>query len=444
MGIGFSAELGKDSLCEETKLRLDRTLKLLRSNDPDTTILDLSNSGVAAQGVEVGGPALAKNTTIEALDLSYNNLLVDGMVSLTEHLKENKSLRLLNLAGNEIYDEGANVVAQYLQQDPPIEELCLYHNGITDKGVCEIINALQVNTNLVALNLSMNECTAKTVIMLAQLLKVNDTLSHVLLNGNPINLDADPKRFGQLEIEIQEKLAANEQRVLKQREARRVVKQKEARRALKEEEDKQQREQEKREADERIAAEIRAREEDQKREAALHQQMEQEMERKRQRDEAKAAENDVQAQALKAAQWTQRAMDQAYAWRQKLTNNGQFVKEWRNGFTLMTTAPGDPPGAAPRLSSEIPRLLKPSWSDPDDPTNPRGGTLHYNCKYQKDLEKDEDGKVRSADLIGPVKYGGCCGAGFRCASIGFAGTRALPDLSAANFFASRHPAPPVE
>ena len=441
MGIGYSAELGKDSLLEETKMRLDRSLQQLRANDPDVEFLDLSNHGVGAKGVDVGSAALANNTVLKLLDLSYNNITAVGATPLAEALAQNTALLRLNLAGNNLGDDGAAAMAEYLRADPPLEELVLYHNDISDKGFCEIINALQTNTHLIFLNLSMNRLTNKSLVMLGALLEgKNQTLSHVSLKGNQIKVDLNPKKYAALEDQIQRALAANEERVSKHKHIEEIKAQKAKRRAEREEEQKKLEAEKEAAERQRIEEEIRQRQEQEVREAAEVQKLEHEMQQKKRRLEERQAKNDPSARAAKAQAWTERAIEQAYAWRNKLTLDGQFVKEWRNGFTVMTTAPGDKPGAAPHLTAEIPRRLKACWCDPQDATAPFAGTLHYHCKYE---EEADNLATKSEDVDAPPKYMGCRGTGHTCASIGFY-AKPLPNLSAANFFASQAPTAPVE
>lgn len=457
MGQGFTSALGKDSLLEETKIRLDDTLQRVRSNDPATTELDLPNCGLGPKGLTVGAPALAGNTAVKRVNISYNAVGVEGVAALTQALGANDAVSALNLAGNAIGDEGCRLLAELLVTPGcALEELCLFYNGITDKGACYLVNALQHNPALRVLNIANNMCTNATLIMMAQALQHNKNLAVLSLNGNRINPDVDAARFGTLQHDIDTQLAANKAEWERRMQLDAIKRQKAAARAQREAEAKRTKEEAAAVEAALLAAEakrigdMKAAEDGEAARAA------QELERRQQAAAGAAgaagtgggadgAGRDKAASGCSAAAFggssrggpppVEAAIAQAYEWRQRMTGHGTLVKEWRNGFSVMTTRPGDQPGAPATLSPEPPRRLKACWCDPQDATAPYAKTLHYHCKYERaaDQLKNDDGDV--------MPYRGCSGQGHTCASVGFY-AKPLPDLTAAHFFALPQPPPP--
>ena len=129
------------------------------------------------------------------------------------------------------------------------------------------------------------------------------------------------------------------------------------------------------------------------------------------------------------------AIHGAYEWRNKMTANGTLQKEWRSGFTIVKTQPGQV-GGQPTVSTEAPRRLAACWCEPTDATALYAKTLHYHCKWEKD-QNETASKPKVGDSDGG-RYTGCRATGHCCATVGH-WCKPRPDLSPAHFFASPHP-----
>ena len=324
------------------------------------------------------------------------------------------------MAGNAIGEAGCKEVAAYLKSDPPLTELSLYHNELDDACVLHLANALQYNTHLTHLSLAMNHLTNSSAIMLLQCFRHNNTLA-------VLNLSANGPFDEKVMLQMQEKTSANMEALQRRLQHEAIKAKKEALRKAQEEESAKAKESEMAKQAQEVGDAVRevevANEKDAEQIAAMES-----------KEQISQAEKKAMQQQLRERRMmeTQKAMQAAFEWRNKLTSNGTLVKEWRNGFTIMTTRPGDPPGAPPSVTRDPPRRLQACWCEPKDATSPFARKLHYHCKYEKlydDLKGDEGA---------PPKYEGCKGSGHICASVGFY-AKPLKNDTAANFFGSPHP-----
>lgn len=429
MGSGLSTALGKDGLSEENKVFLDSLLQRLSGVEYNSEHLDLANRFLCDEGVRSGCRVLKYNRQIRSLDLASNQLTIQSFHYLIEAIEENGSITSLNLAGNPGLGDAACVaLAEYLKTNPPLEELSLYHCNITDEGLEALVNGLMYNTNLAVLRLEMNQLTDASLEMLLQLVTSceNKSLGHVTLAGNPGPFDEAAL------LALKRATAEGRDTLVAKHEAAAARAAEEHRRKLADEERRTQVELTKiaqREAAEREAEEM-ARLAQQEEE--LLQQQELENERKRKNLNASSAYA-KEASRRSAAEQQQRAIETAYQWRDTLTRNGELVREWRDGFTVMQTKPGEPPGTVPSVVAEHPRRLKACWCDPHDVSAPYAKTLHYHCKYEAQARSLADEEMATGG-----KYTGCRASGHCCATVGFF-AKPLPDTSAAHFFASAHP-----
>lgn len=427
MGNGPSAALGKDSFLEENRNFLDKTLHRIGANECELD-LDLANRFIGDEGIRLGAPALRSNNTIKTIDLGFNHLTSASIADLISGIQNNPSLVALNLGGNPIGDSGCARLAQFLARNPPLEELSLYHCNITDEGLHSLVNGLLDNTNLAVIRLDMNELTDLSLEMLIQLVGEfkNKCLCHTTLCGNPGPFpQATLNVFHSLTQQARDNLVA-----------RKEAEQEERRQEL------DRMEQERLAAERDEAEREAAREAAEREEAEAEERIRQEQEALRQHElEHGAAERAAlqkgahqrEEERMKSVRMKEQALESAYRWRDKLTGNGSLVREWRDGFTVMKTQPGEAPGAVPSVVPEPPRRLKACWCDPHDVSAPYAKTLHYHCKYEA------QNKQLSDDGDGVNKYHGCRSSGHICATVGFY-AKPLPDTSAAHFFASQHPA----
>lgn len=430
MGIQQSSALGKQSRNEELSVALEELLSRVRTNDSTLTALDVPNSCVGDTGVETGAMALLHNSTVTALNLSFNGITGGSMLTLIKGMSQNNLITHLNLSGNKIGEEGCLVLGYFLAQNPALEELSLYHCGLTDACVHSLVNGLVGNTNLAVLRLEMNDLTNNTAFMFAQLFTGghNDHLAVLGLVGNSgsaafhadqmevlaAHLQAAQQRYAQRKADTQSDKEHRE--ALAEAAAKEAALARELE-ALKQDELKaMQEEQTRLQAEEDLALRERELEETVKRQ-----------------QEARSGALARQEALVRRRQEIEQAMASAVKWREKLAGSG--VREWRDGFTVMSTRPGDAPGAVPSLVPEPPRRLKACWCDPHDVAAPFAKTLHYHCKHETARQSLDEGD-------NAPRYQGCRASGHICASVGFF-AKPLPDLSAAHFFASAHPATKV-
>ena len=423
MGTSQSNALGKKSLTEDLSFQLSEVLEQIRANESSLVDVDVPNSHIGDEGVEVGAMALTHNSYLQSINLSFNAITGRGIPFLVKGLAANNTITTLNLAGNKIGEDGCLMLGFYLSQNPAIEVLSLFHCGLNDRCAHSLVNGLVGNTKLAVLRLDMNDLTNLSVTMFAHLFAEghNDSLAVLTLEGNKGPFDAEQRKI--LATHLLRAAVNYEER----KAAAKYEKEQRARELRMEEEARHQQSQQEvmRRQEEEAAMAERALQQEAEELAMRERELEEAMKRQH---EAKSGAQARQEALAKRQQEIDRAMASAVHWREKL--NGSGVKEWRDGFTVMSTRPGDPPGSVPSLVPEAPRRLKACWCDPHDVAAPFAKTLHYHCKHEAAKQSVEEGDA--------PKYQGCRASGHICASVGFY-AKPLPDLSAAHFFASAHP-----
>lgn len=418
----MSTELGNKSLCEENKKELAVIKGRIASNDPSITNVDLANRFIGDQGIITNINCLKSNSSVIRLDLSFNSLTEASVPAIIDAITASPQLRILDLAGNRIGEKGCQLLGEYLSANPLLEELYVFHNDLYDKAIVPFANALLRNDNLAVLNIDQNNLTNASWMMLHKAIAGVSGGNKGLIRLK-VGTRADIVPSDALVEDIQSQLNANK---VQYDEKKALERQKDIDAAARKEQEELARDQARRQAAE-DAQRAQNHEEELERQRILEEEemraYEAQISQQKQRSLKKTKE-EVQAQN---EMWVARAMDQAYDWRKKLTQDGTMVKEWKDGFTTLTTQPGDEVGSKPTATIGPPRRLQACWCDPHDVSVPYAKTLHYHCKHE-DLNRPlQDGQV--------PKYEGCYASGHVCASVGFY-TEPKPDLSAAHFFSS--------
>jgi Leucine-rich repeat (LRR) protein len=135
--------------------------------------LDLSNSNIKDEDVQLIFQYLSDNPKIKSLNLSYNKISYKG----TKILSCNTSLTSLNLHSNLICNEGASAISRHKR----LRSLDLGDNKIGSKGA----RVLAYNTTLISLNLAGNKISDKGAIALSH----NTTLKTLNMKLNEIESD---------------------------------------------------------------------------------------------------------------------------------------------------------------------------------------------------------------------------------------------------------------
>eukprot|EP00760_Papus_ankaliazontas_P007867 PhM_4_TR1356/c0_g1_i1/m.8834 len=413
MGAALSQELRKDSLYEENKAHLERILQLLRTNDPDTLDLDLSNRYLGAKGAEIGSPALISNDRLLRLNLSYN-MLGSSVSNITKCLERNSALRVLNLSGNQLREEGCEAIAHMLRVNTTIEEIVLFNNELTDKALVPIVNALLVNSSLKVLNLKGNYITTAGIDMICKALSRNATLLHVHVGDNA---GVSPESIERMEKLLEHNRQLDAQLSEQRAEAERAKRAEE----LEEERKRLEREESLRSERERIEREMAMNDERQRSEEEELRALEEEQ---RHREAAELTEKETRS--LKQRQQEERLLSQTEKWKQQMGRSRGV--ETRNGFTLLERTQTGEWVEKPEPS----RRLIACFCEPTDITAPFAGELHYHCRYEIDYRD-----TRNADAL-TKKYEGCKSSCHVCASV-TEKIKPVKNESPMTFFASEHP-----
>lgn len=174
---------------------------------PFKVILDLSNNGIDAGGVQLLAAALEADT-VAHIDLGLNPLGDEGVQLLCAGLSRNSSVKLLllygvgaagagmkavagvldshpslsrlNLDSNAFDDAAAPIFAAALGHNKRLTSLSLRHVVASDAGLSMLVSALKTNTGLEAMRFSLDESELLQVelpVALAEALTVNQTLT---------------------------------------------------------------------------------------------------------------------------------------------------------------------------------------------------------------------------------------------------------------------------
>ena len=118
------------------------------------TLLDLSNSGLKADGASALSSALTINSALETLYIGCNRLFDTGIAHIADALRVNNSLKELFLESSDITDEGVRSLSLALKDNKTLMKLNLRANtAITDSGLQVLRDSLKINTGLVRLNI---------------------------------------------------------------------------------------------------------------------------------------------------------------------------------------------------------------------------------------------------------------------------------------------------
>lgn len=422
MGSDISSELnGPKTFSYENHQFLSSLQEQLKSRQFKDATIDLSNRYLSDSHVAASVPELPRGAErCSLLDLSFNNFSHITVKALAMAAPACKALRRLSLAGNTaIGDDGGQMIGELIAANSNIEELSLFHCGLTDRHLHIIVNALLENDHIAVLRLDFNFLTNASLKMLLRCVTQNDVLGDITLHGND-DLSVE------LVKELVDRTREARERFCSRKEQELVAKRGEAHhRSLQSIIAAQQSEKDDK-------TELNATNDAEERAAAAA--VEETALREKQLDQFASLTEKKNTQKLsreeRQKEEVERAMENAYRWRDKITLNGGLQKEWRDGFTVMKTRIGDPLGALPTVVPDPPRRLRACWCDPHDVSAPYAKTLHYHCKYEAQSKVVEEGETN--------KYTGCRATGHVCASVGFY-AKPLPDLSAAHFFASAHP-----
>ena len=150
--------------------------RLLVTNQPTITTLNLCNCRLGDDGANEIADALAKNKSLKSIELCSNFITQEGGVKLFDalihnetlttlnlqnncigdvaarHLAQtlvtNRSLRNINIGGCKIGDEGAEYIGQALKQPSTLKRLWIHQNLIGDGGAQALLRGLAENFTL--------------------------------------------------------------------------------------------------------------------------------------------------------------------------------------------------------------------------------------------------------------------------------------------------------
>ncbi|CAM9797160.1 unnamed protein product [Scytosiphon promiscuus] len=97
-----------------------------------------STAGAGNSNARILGQILAKNDTVDFLDLSNTGLDADGMRELCSALRSNSSLTDLNLSRNRFGEEGASLLEETLDSAPALQSLDVRSNALGYTSIAKI------------------------------------------------------------------------------------------------------------------------------------------------------------------------------------------------------------------------------------------------------------------------------------------------------------------
>lgn len=124
---------------------------------------------------------LETNSTVTNLDLSLNSLGIKSAEALAKALRINKTLTTIKFSNNSILDAGAKIVADALKVNQTLTELNLKDNFIGNEGFKDLAEALKVNKALkkfqISYNNLRNENSIDEITPLVEAIKINRSLT---------------------------------------------------------------------------------------------------------------------------------------------------------------------------------------------------------------------------------------------------------------------------
>ena len=132
----------------DNRNRIDLLLERIRSNDPNSTQLDLHGMSIGPNdNIDAIMDALAENSYLRKVDLSRNMIDDDCVSALSIALAENTSITHLFLADNRITSIGAEYILCALDNNDTIGNIDLAGNLIDAEVIAELNHALEERTS---------------------------------------------------------------------------------------------------------------------------------------------------------------------------------------------------------------------------------------------------------------------------------------------------------
>lgn len=135
-------------------MNLKEALSIIK-NTLEPVLLDMSDSNLGDEEIQVLTDALRKASVSITLDLSYNSIGDHGIKHLAS-LIGNSLLTITSLAGNEIGDEGAKYLAEAISKISTAIVLDLSYNEIGDEGAKYLAEVVSEVSTAITLNLDSN------------------------------------------------------------------------------------------------------------------------------------------------------------------------------------------------------------------------------------------------------------------------------------------------
>lgn len=144
--------------------------------------LDLGDNQLGKQAVHACAAMLAENATLTYLDLSWNHIRPQELKVLCPAIADNGFIRAVSLAWNGI---GGDDTASASSPPKPAAK-----GGGPTTGGAALVDLMKRTMSLTELDVSNCRLGSKLCGELAAALKNNKTLQHVMLDGNPLGVEA--------------------------------------------------------------------------------------------------------------------------------------------------------------------------------------------------------------------------------------------------------------
>jgi len=125
---------------------------------------DIGSAGAAQLATVLAGDAATLiPSPLELLDLSENGVAANGLYTIANVLRTNVTLRTLRVGGNKIGSESAAYLAEALSSNISLTHLGLDCNEIDDEGLSALMGHLRGNTALTHVDLQQNRVSDEGV-----------------------------------------------------------------------------------------------------------------------------------------------------------------------------------------------------------------------------------------------------------------------------------------
>ena len=176
------------------KVTIEGAHKIAEVIQFNTTLhkLNISDCGIIDDGVVVISDSLIECTSLQELDMSHNEITIEGASKIAEVIQSN-TIHKLNISNCGIAGDGIGIISNCLMECTTLQELNISNNEITNEVAKGIAGIMQINKTLYKLDISNNGISGDGTTVIVDSLKGNNTLQALYMSYNKITTEGAKK-----------------------------------------------------------------------------------------------------------------------------------------------------------------------------------------------------------------------------------------------------------